>query len=94
MTLFKYELRATGKTQQAIADVVGVVQSVVSDVLSEKPVITEKTDKKREQVGYRITNYTKPEVAAERFASTWANAAFDQQQIPPSPSKTVTNLCL
>jgi hypothetical protein len=71
--LFVHELRATGKTQQAISDVVGVPRETVRDALAEKPVMTEKTAKKRERVVYQLTNYTKPEVAAERFASTWAN---------------------
>ncbi len=87
VTLFIHELRATGKTQQAIADVVGVDQKTVSTALGEKPVRTEKTPKKRERLRLEITNYTKPEVAAERFASTWANVGFDRSKSHHRPAK-------
>ncbi len=87
MTLFIHELRATGKTQQAIADVVELDRSVVSKVLCKKPVRTEKLHKKRERLRLEITNYTKPEVAAERFASTWANVVVDRSKTHHCPAK-------
>lgn len=72
------ELREQGMTQQAIADELGVSQRTVSDdLLAEKSVMTQKTAKPRKAV-YQISEYTKPETAAEKihakFGAEFAHA--------------------
>lgn len=54
-------MRDDGKTQQAIGDEVGLSQNRVSEILSEKGVMTPKTDTpKRTRTVLQITQYTKP----------------------------------
>ena len=72
------ELREQGMTQQAIADELGVSQRTVSDdLLAEKSVMTQKTAKPR-KAAYQISEYTKPETAAEKihakFGAEFAHA--------------------
>ena len=70
------ELRESGKTQQQIAEELGVSQQTVSVDLSlpEKEVITLKTGKEpRKVIGYRITQYTKPETAARRIREVFGD---------------------
>jgi predicted transcriptional regulator len=67
------ELREQGKTQQQIADELGVTQRTVSTDLEENRVITPKTSKPRKVIGYRITEYTKPETAAQKLIDTFGD---------------------
>jgi predicted transcriptional regulator len=70
------ELREEGKTQREIAEELGVSQQTVSVDLSlpEKEVITLKTGKEpRKVIGYRITQYTKPETAARRIREVFGD---------------------
>lgn len=61
------ELRDQNKTQQAIADELGVSQPTIANDLSENGVYTPKTDKPRKVIQYKISQYTKPETAAEKI---------------------------
>ena len=61
-----HRLRDVGMTQQAIADEVGISQKTVSNILSDKSVITEKL-LKREILRYTVSSYTKPETAAAKI---------------------------
>ena len=68
------ELREEGKTQREIAEELGVSQPTVHADLSENRVITEKPDKEpRKVIGYRITQYTKPETAARRIREVFGD---------------------
>jgi len=74
------ELREEGKTQQQIADALGVSRRTVCSDLdcAENTVITQKpAQQPRKVIGYRITQYTKPETAAKRirdiFGDKFAN---------------------
>ena len=72
------ELREEGKTQQEIAEVLGVSQRTVSDDLAEKPVITEKPAKEpRKWIQYTIRNTTKPETAARRIREVFGDDFAD-----------------
>ena len=74
------ELREEGKTQQEIAEELGVSQQTVSSDLSlpEKEVITPKAGKEpRTVIGYRITQYTKPETAARRIREVFGDDFAD-----------------
>lgn len=60
--------REEGKTQQQIADEVGLSQRRVGQILEANPVMTEKTSKsKRERTIYQINSGTSPEVAARKI---------------------------
>jgi DNA-binding CsgD family transcriptional regulator len=72
------QLREEGKTQREIAEELGVDQKTISRDLGKNTVITEKMPKEpRKVIGYRITQYTKPETAARRirdiFGDEFAN---------------------
>jgi hypothetical protein len=71
--------REAGKTQQQIADEVGLSQNRVSEILSEKPAYAEKTDKPpRKLIQYKINAGTHPRTAAlkirQKFGDEFANA--------------------
>lgn len=73
------ELREEGKTQQEIAEELGVSQPTVHADLSEKPVITQKPDKEpRKWIQYTIRNTTKPETAARRIREVFGDEFADQ----------------
>lgn len=59
------ELREEGKTQQQIAEELGVSAKTVQRDSDRNTVITEKVSSTRKVIGYRITQYTKPETAAK-----------------------------
>jgi hypothetical protein len=57
-----------------VAEELGVSQRTVSDDLAENRVITEKPAKEpRKVIGYRITQYTKPETAARRIREVFGD---------------------
>ncbi len=70
--------REEGKTQQQIADEVGLSQNRVSEILSVKTVITEKADNPRKVDGYRITTYTTPATAAMKIREKFGDAFADE----------------
>ena len=73
------EMREEGMTQQAIADEVGLAKSTVNDICSGKQVATQKTEQpKRKWIGYAITQYTKPETAAQKIRDTFGDEFADQ----------------
>lgn len=72
-------LREEGKTQQEIAVELGVSQPTVHADLSEKSVITEKTDRPpRKWIQYTIRNTTKPETAARRIREVFGDDFADE----------------
>ena len=72
------ELREEGKTQQEIAEVLGVDQKTISRDLGRNEVITQKMPKEpRTVIGYRITQYTKPETAARRIREVFGDEFAD-----------------
>ena len=74
------EMREQGMTQQDIADELGVHRNtVVSDLCTENSVITPKiVQEKRKVVGYRITEYTKAEVAAVKIRDILGDEFADE----------------
>ena len=59
--------RQQGKTQQQIANEVGLSRRRVGEVLAGKPVMTQKTAKPRILSVYQINSGTKPETAAAKI---------------------------
>jgi len=72
------ELIAQGKTQREAAAELGVDRSTVSRDVCRDEVITPKMHSKREVVGYRITQYTKPETAAQKIRDIFGDHFADQ----------------
>ena len=65
-------LQEQGLTQREIAEELGVSRPTIASDLSEKSVRTEKTDKaKRKVKRYEISQYTKPETAANKIIATF-----------------------
>ena len=62
-----------GKTQQQVADEVGISRNRISEIVSEKSVYTPKTDTKRKTVQYKISQYTTPETAAQKIRGTFGD---------------------
>ena len=86
------QLRDQGMTQQQIADAVGVHRNTVSSDLNqctEKSVQTEKPVQPRKVTQYTVTQYTKPETAAEKIRAKFGDdfalqlAASIQTEITP-----------
>lgn len=70
------ELRGEGRTQQEIAEELGVSRRTVCSDLdcAEKPVMTEKpAQQPRQRITYQITQYTKPETAARRIREVFGD---------------------
>ena len=70
------ELREEGKTQREIAEELGVsVPTVKRDARGHKSGYNPKNDPKppRKVIGYRITQYTKPETAARRIREVFGD---------------------
>jgi hypothetical protein len=77
-----------GKTQREIAEELGVDQKTISRDLGKNTVITEKMPKEpRKVVGYRITQYTKPETAARRIREVFGDWYVGKvpTHLPPTP---------
>lgn len=79
-------LREEGKTQQEIAEELGVTDRTIrSDLKAEEnEVITSKVSAPRQVIGYRITQYTKPETAAKSCAFSWMNGTRNSARLGPS----------
>jgi len=72
-------LREEGKTQQAIADELGVDQKTVSRDLGNNTVYTPEVPKERRKViQYKISQYTTPETAAQKIRAKFGDD-FAQQ---------------
>lgn len=63
--------REAGESLRDIAADEGVAPNTVRTRCAEKPVTTQKPAHKRQVIGYRITQYTKPETAALRIRETF-----------------------
>jgi len=74
------ELREEGKTQQQIADELGVSRRTVnSDISAENTVQTPKpAQEKRKVIQYTITQYTTPETAANKIRDKFGDEFADQ----------------
>lgn len=73
------ELREEGKTQQEIAEVLGVTDRTVrSDLKAEgKPARAEKISAPRQQIRYAIYAGTKPKTAARRIREVFGDDFAD-----------------
>jgi orotate phosphoribosyltransferase-like protein len=67
------ELREEGKTQREIAEELGVARTTLWRDGCRNDVITEKSQQPRKVIGYRITQYTKPETAARRIREVFGD---------------------
>ena len=78
------ELREEGKTQGEIAEELGVSAKTVQRDSDRNTVITEKVSSTRKVIGYRITQYTKPETAARRIREVFGDkfAAMCRVDLP------------